>query len=568
MQSIKHQQSEAYEFNFRPLMANDETLAGYLLRFAEANVLAGLRGVARFAGLDPWDLFGPDRLALARLLWGTGAERRPDYRLLCEAPAPGRYGASAYRRVCAVCLQKSPAKQAHGVWDEPMSTHCKTHRVLLTATCASCSLPLDYMRDQGVARCGCGATLEDQQPTTIPYWLPFVHFVLDPATCTKTFDGMTANATAAQILQQIASLSDPTGDAATAPALLGHPLASQDAVTLSQSWFNNWPHGFSDSLSKRGHRPGMEVPIDLARFLGRDNFPEVRCAIERHEQADPLKVVRQMPNAAGRLDAIGRLGQPEASMVVHYPLAFVPMRFALRHGVTRDIDEYASLSQESASNEMAVEPPVHKLVGMLPHLALMWLTTRTLEGTFKARDLTWSDLVRFASEMGFSASSGGKFGSLTRLRAALVGLLATDLTDLKGEYRSTGQGETAAEPLRIGARFHEEPRELAADPIVVSPWFVREICIQTCTVRSHVFRALKGSRIAQLLYVVVQARVVKNERLVVSLGELADSVGMACNSQRRLRQTMIGAVRLFNARCPDAVLAVDGDEVHIFPNRS
>lgn len=550
-------------FTFRPRLHADESLAGYLLHFASENVLAGLRGLARFSAVSPWELFEIDRSQLAHALWGHQCERRSDYTLFMQAAVPQRYGARALRRVCPMCLQDENTRYAQAAWDQPMSTHCKKHRVLLRHVCASCRQPLDYMVDQAVGTCSCGAALAEQECHTAPGWMPYVHLALDPKTCAAPHGDLTAEGTAAQVLQQICGLSSSRNHKAVAATdSLELPFATEDAIAAAEPWFVNWPHGFSASLRRRGYKPGEELPINLAKHIGKGIFPDIDEAIQLHEASAKIRSGKVRVQLAGHATA----GENASSggrddFIVHYPFAFIPCPFGgLSSGARRRV-----AASDNSPAEGYTERPAslrndspQRLTGMLPRLVLMWLTTRTVE---RAHVLTWTDLAFFVRRLGFRAEGWGPKSPAVRIRDTLEMLLASDMSQLAADE---GKDATVSgSEVRVGRLLEASRPRKHQNLVLTSDWFRETVCLRTFSFNSSTFRALSASRIAQLLYVSAEARLAKHSEDTVHVTDLARDVGLDYVHIRKLRSSVAPALEVLKNLCEPIEFRAAYDEVYI-----
>lgn len=555
------QPDDELQFNFRPKLRADESLAGYLLDFASENVLAGLRGLARYAAVPPWGLFEIERDRLARLLWGSQGERRADYLLLKDAESPRRYGARALRRVCPLCLTEGNTRYARSAWDQPMSTHCKRHRVLLRNSCKSCGEPLDYMVDQDVATCRCGASLADQSADSLPRWVPYIHLALDPTMCTARHADMSAEATAALVLQQICRLGrsrESTADVSTDALAL--PFATEAAILKAEPWFENWPIGFSAALVRRGYGRGRALPLEIAVLLGQGKFPDIDDAIEHHERSRAIVIVGAGSKEKGRRGA-DESGRTESGdeMIVHYPLAFFPTPFGGLSSYTGARGAVAvQVPEATAEDSLKIpnESGVRALTGMLPHLVLMWLTTRAVE---RSGDWTWPSLANFVRRMGFSAHGGSGKSPAARIRATLEKMLAGDYSSLA--VSGTYLGQVPGEEGRLGQLLEAPQHRYHLNLVAVSAWFEQVVCARTVSFKSSEFRALSGSRTAQLLYLYGEARLEGRYHGHATVAQVANQIGLRYSNERRLRQAICAGLENLRVSCPTLKFSFDRGQI-------
>jgi len=137
----------------------DESLAGYLLRLSERNVVPNVKRLLASIDLKPRLVY--DAVQLHKMAEAFGADpvelgkRQPS----AEGGTPllrRKFQRGEVQPVCPACLaEQSYMRMA---WSHVLVTACSTHHLKLLDVCPRCTLPLSTARER-IGHCDCGQSL-------------------------------------------------------------------------------------------------------------------------------------------------------------------------------------------------------------------------------------------------------------------------------------------------------------------------------------------------------------------------------------------------------------------------
>lgn len=269
----------------------DESLAGYILRLAEANAYPSPSWVLSLAGLGSqplglgWRrLCGPNadyaRLGrIARLSdsqlgkltdpyrFASGCGRDP---LLPDWGLPTSLVRFRHPQVCPTCLREAPYCRA--TWDFLPVTVCFAHRSLLVDSCHHCGKPLSWNRSH-VAHCPCGGRLSDQLAPDLSdtqrHAGRLLAEALDGTAPGAPFLAPPGASSRARIFgvvcQILATVAEAIQDAAPPVEQGGRPTW-QAAIEAAAEVFDDYPTGFRRVAA---NLLAMSAPHELARRFDR-----------------------------------------------------------------------------------------------------------------------------------------------------------------------------------------------------------------------------------------------------------------------------------------------------------
>jgi hypothetical protein len=153
------------QFLMRPQKIDLESWPGFLMRFAEANALHGIAGLAAFLGCSSTRLvsYGPSKILPlleipSRRLAFSGVYAR-GHVAHASRPATHRMHHVLFRsRVCPACLETDSYQYIRFRWDQPVGLTCSKHCLLLSDECSECGMALTLTRNR-VCYCDCGLDL-------------------------------------------------------------------------------------------------------------------------------------------------------------------------------------------------------------------------------------------------------------------------------------------------------------------------------------------------------------------------------------------------------------------------
>ncbi len=158
----------------RPEPCAGESLAGYMLRVAEANGYPSGRWIARhFLDVGSQTMFLPWELCELSQLLGRPESDLYKLAYLPDEERRGRYvryfGQSMHFRcmktlkpaLCPICLEENPV--IHGFWELSHVAVCPLHNIRLTDQCPQCRKQLSWDRSQ-VCACNCGFDFREVKP--------------------------------------------------------------------------------------------------------------------------------------------------------------------------------------------------------------------------------------------------------------------------------------------------------------------------------------------------------------------------------------------------------------------
>jgi hypothetical protein len=211
-----------------------------------------------------------------------------------------------------MCCSESATCIARADWDSPMAIHCQKHRVLLLDTCQSCGVRLDYCRRAGVDRCTCGARFSSQPTKSVPDWLATVRWVMGSAPTTSADERWEHEEAAAQTLVRLASHLRSPVEHRQDYFRVSEPFITVDVLEAVGPWFENWPEGFVESVSKIGWAPHLLQRQQMREYLNADRFPELVAVLKSLTK-------RGFPSGASASE-----DESEETPRLRFPVAFVP----------------------------------------------------------------------------------------------------------------------------------------------------------------------------------------------------------------------------------------------------
>ena len=166
----------------RPRPYPDESLAGYIIRLAEANYYSSTNQIFQMSGLRQRiiyaNVFHPKQDDLSQLsflcdvpesvLWSMAFpvvnKSRHLHKQMVEVFGEVVLTKTLeylWVKLCPVCLQAEPYYRR--IWNLSVVTACSIHDCLLLNTCPACQLPIGWVRNS-VVRCSCQEDWRNYQP--------------------------------------------------------------------------------------------------------------------------------------------------------------------------------------------------------------------------------------------------------------------------------------------------------------------------------------------------------------------------------------------------------------------
>lgn len=285
----------------RPRWVEGESWAGYLLRLANANEIAGIPALARLLGSSSNQLqVAQPREALASL--GVDASRAPRLKYSAARIQSSRAGPDNSPRqreplvikgrragsaICPPCLASDSTPHIRAIWERPLEIGCRVHGNHLVTHCASCGHKLMTTRPF-LLECPCGARLPGQATTKVELdWAALLpaFSVRRRQTADETFQPTSyPEILASSVVERIALYERQHAPAPRKQRVSIKP--SVDDIRLALPWFMDWPRQFErrylEALERGRHVDGEHrTSYVQAKTLFAPMFPRLHRAVRR-----------------------------------------------------------------------------------------------------------------------------------------------------------------------------------------------------------------------------------------------------------------------------------------------
>lgn len=282
----------------RPTWIAGESWAGFLLRLANANEVAGIWPLGHLLGLRPYQLLAEQpRAVLGAMGYDTAdapnaqypAERATRSPMGHARPRPrlGMRGRGLESAFCPYCLADDQVPHLRALWERPLEIGCRRHGTALLRRCTECGCTMQADRAQ-LLECPCGAQLAGQQAAKLDKdWeeLPPIFSLARRPAPAETFQPTSFEETVAASVVERLALYERHQEAASRKRRASAKPSTAD-VLAAAPWFQNWPKAFErrycDAL-QRGRTVGEEryTSYIQAKTLFAPMFPKIQRAVAR-----------------------------------------------------------------------------------------------------------------------------------------------------------------------------------------------------------------------------------------------------------------------------------------------
>lgn len=536
----------------RPHFQVGESLAGYLLRFAQRNMLFGLRGLASTHGMSPQQLLLADRGDLMRKLWGAQWATRPDAALFQSAPQPILGAHSAPTRICPECLRESKVKIGRAAWDRPMSLVCGKHRLMLRDRCHECGEQLDYLTRRCVHVCRCGADLTNQPAQPPSESLACIEWVYSATTPGADERESTEEAAARSIIRMASHLRGGP-KVARNKFRVGEPFVTSDVLKEVDPWFQAWPDGFTQAIEKVGWTTSALRSEQRRSYLRAQRFPRIDEAFDATRRTS-----KRIKETTPTDKQITTLKFPRA--LIPLPRACVarpqPAQAASGEPPRRSRAKRSALATVGDSRPDPAETEPSWPSGGLPVLLLAFLATQVESTNSTVVGVDRGSLRGIFDLLGVNLSPGGQMAPFARVQSALKSMGAASLSWANERVAASSDYSDEASARRLFSNTTSVEGQLKS--VVLSQWFQDECKSNSIDLSIEALRKLKGSSIALGLYLTLRERAVSGMSAgFIPWADLNEYVGSTAQRERRLRETVQQATSSFDLACPNASVCTE-----------
>ena len=209
--------------------------------------------------------------------------------------------------------------------------------------------------------------------------------------------------------------------------------------------------------------------------------------------------------------------------------------------------------------------------GSIPRLLFIWMTTETLR-TGEPRLLLGNSLSEFMNKLGFSSTTGGKNGSITRLKIQAYKLFRSEFTLTQTQEKGIHEKDlkVSNERMLFWNEQAPEQKSLWESWVNLTPEFFEAITKNPAPLDLRALKALKSSSMALDIYMWLSHRTFyldKPQRL--SWKALQGQLGADYNHEKTLRQNVRKAVNKIKVFWPELNADFDNPEViTLYPSKS
>ena len=209
--------------------------------------------------------------------------------------------------------------------------------------------------------------------------------------------------------------------------------------------------------------------------------------------------------------------------------------------------------------------------GSIPRLLFIWMTTEAIR-TKEPRLMLGNSLSEFMSKLGLGSSTGGKNGSITRLKNQSYKLFRSEFTLTQEQQGGVHEKDLKISNERMlfwNPRFPDQ-ESLWESWVNLTPDFFEAITKNPAPMDMRALKALKNSSMALDIYMWLSHRTFylsKPQRL--SWKALEGQIGANYSTEKALRQNVRKAVNKIRVFWPDLNVDFDNPEViTLYPSKS
>jgi len=398
----------AVRFMFRPRFEAGNSVAGYLVHYADENCLFGMRGLGKVLRCSALELAGKPRHRLASWLWRSEELSSDHASAFSKAPAIQVSGERCRTRFCTFCVAWSK-KWVHPVeWDYPASYKCAVHHCLLIDRCQVCDHVFDHLEMPRPGVCQCGAEVAEMRSPYIPVWAPAIDWVLAPGRARES--RLNREMRVVTTLRYMNHLSSRGYTLLNSERRL---FLTIDDVFDAERAFKSWPKSFGGFLRSAGWHAGAEARLSIRSQLCPELFPAIQEALE----SEMSSVVEELVDAHARAKD-SRADEPK----LYFPEIFSECAFPVRN--TKRVRSWSkktpdkewhfhclAASTDPGDGQLGADLNACLPKGRTLRLVLIWLTTMARQSSSPM--IRMDTAYEVMEQVGLNMNSGGAIGSRT-----------------------------------------------------------------------------------------------------------------------------------------------------------